>query len=150
MILCKAEHLDKYLGLSVHLDTAIRFLLENDLSLLPKGKTVIDSENVFVNRFDYDTESDPITEAHMRYIDVHIVIEGEETVGVADVSALKEIERREEEDYIGCSGRFQSLNVLGPGDVLIAFPEDAHSPKRVSGAGPCHVKKVVVKVLADG
>lgn len=148
MIFCKQDRLDRYLGLSEHLDTAIRFLQKGGAAQLPMGRTEIDGEAVYVNRFDYETAAEPITEGHLRYIDVHVVIEGEEEIGVADVSALREVERKEEEDYIGFSGPFQGVCVMKPGDVLITFPEDAHSPKRQHG-GPCRVKKAVVKVLAD-
>lgn len=147
MIFCKLDQLDRYAGLSKHLDRAIRFLQEGGLEHLHMGRSEVDGGAVFVNRFAYDTEADPITEAHLDYIDIHAVLEGEEQVGVADVSALREIERREEEDYIGLTGEFQSMCTLRPGYVLIAFPEDAHSPKRRLH-GPCRVEKAVVKVLA--
>ena len=150
MIFCKQKDLNRYLGLSHHLDTAIRFLSEADLQTLAMGKNVIDGEAVYVNRFDYDTVIDPITEGHLRYIDIHVVLEGEEIVAVSDPSVLTEIERKEDEDYIGFQGKFQSMNILRPGDVLICFPEDAHSPKRICGAESCHVKKAVVKVLIEG
>ncbi len=148
MIFCKLDRLGRYRGLSPHMDAAIRFLEKQDLSALPMGKTAIDGENVYVNRFDYETGPEAITEGHLRYIDVHVVVEGEEQVGVADVTALCEIERNEAEDYIGFDGPFQSACVLRPGDVLVTFPEDAHSPKRQNGS-PCYVKKAVIKVLAN-
>lgn len=147
MIFCKLEQLGRYRGLSEHLDTAIRFLEEGGASRLTMGRNEVDGEAVYANRFDYDTEENAITEAHIRYIDVHVVLSGQEQIGVADVSTLRETERREEEDYIGYSGPFQCVCVMKPGDVLIVFPEDAHSPKRQNG-GPCRVEKAVIKVLA--
>ena len=149
MIFCKQKDLSRYLGLSHNLDTAIHFLLETDLNTLQMGKNIVDGDVVYINRFDYDTVSEPITEGHLRYIDIHIVLEGEEIVAVADTSVLIEIERKEYEDYIGFSGQFQSMNTMRPGDVLICFPEDAHSPKRISRNTSCHVKKAVVKVMVD-
>lgn len=149
MIFCKHKDLDRYLGLSHNLDTAIRFLLEKDLQTLQMGKNAIDGDSVYINRFDYDTVLDPITEGHLRYIDIHVVLDGEEIVAVSDTTTLTEIERKEDEDYIGFQGKFQSMNILRPGDVLICFPEDAHSPKRICGTTSCHVKKAVVKVMSD-
>lgn len=147
MIFCKTDRLGRYLGLSKHLDTAIRFLEKGGLDQLPMGRTEIDGDAVYVNHFEYDTMEEPITEGHLRYIDIHFVIKGEEEIGVADIASLREIERKEEEDYIGFSGPFQSVCVMKPGDVLVTFPEDAHSPKRQHG-GACHVEKAVIKVLA--
>ena len=148
MIFCKLEQLGRYRGLSQHLDTAIHFLEEGGSSRLTMGRNEVDGEAVYVNRFAYDTAAEAITEGHIRYVDVHLVLSGQEQIGVADVSTLEEIERREEEDCILFSGPFQSLCVMKPGDVLITFPEDAHSPKRQNGA-PCHVEKAVIKVLWD-
>ena len=148
MIFCKLEQLGRYRGLSRHLDTAIRFLEEGGASRLAMGRNEVDGEAVYVNRFDYDTAKEAITEGHIRYIDVHVVLSGREQIGVADVSTLQEVERKEEEDYILFSGPFQCVCEMEPGDVLITFPEDAHSPKRQSGS-PCHVEKAVIKVLND-
>jgi len=146
MIYCKQKDLSRYLGLNPNLDTAIRFLSSLDEKSLVMGKNVIDGDAVYANRFDYETCPDPITEGHINYIDVHVVLEGEELIGVSDTSTLKEIERKEDEDYIGFSGPFQNTTLMRPGDVLIVFPEDAHSPKRISGERACHIKKLVVKV----
>lgn len=107
--------------------------------MLSMGKNVIDGDAAFLNRFDYETVNDPITEGHLRCIDIHVVLEGEEIIGTADVSVLKAIKRRLEEDYIGFTGAFQSLNIMRSG-VLIVFPEDAHSLKRMSGNATCHVR----------
>ncbi len=147
MIFCKKKDLNRYLGSNPNLNTAIRFLQEKDLNTLKMGKNIVDGESVYVNRFDYDTEEDPITEGHLRYIDVHVILEGEEIVAVADKSELTEIYRNEDADDLHFAGEFTSLNTLRPGDVLIVFPEDAHSPKRISSGHSCHVKKAVIKVL---
>ena len=146
MIYGKLERLDRCRGMSRALDTAIDFLRTQDFSALPMGKTVIDGDSVFVNRFDYETLETSITEAHLRYIDIHVVLEGEEKIGVADLSTLRETERREDEDFIGCEGEFESVCTMRPGDFLITFPEDAHCPK-LQFRGPSAVKKIVVKVL---
>ena len=149
MIFCRKEALERYLGLSQNLDIAIRYLLTHDLSELKPGKNVIHGDDVFINRFEYDTEPDPITEAHLHYTDIHVVLSGEEVVATADIQTLTETERRESDDFIGLIGPHQCINTLRPGDILIAFPEDAHSPKRISGSKSCHVQKAVVKVLCD-
>lgn len=36
--------------------------------------------------------------------------------------------------------------ILKAGDFAIVPPEDAHAPRRQTAAGPCAVKKIVVKV----
>lgn len=146
MIFGRLERIGRYRGLGKALDTAIDFLTRQDLASLPLGKTEVDGESVYVNRFDYDTVPENITEGHLQYIDIHVVVEGEEKVGVADVLSLRETDRKEEEDFLGFSGEFTSVCTLRPGDFLIVFPEDAHSPKLIYRESS-HVKKAVVKVL---
>ena len=36
--------------------------------------------------------------------------------------------------------------ILKAGDFVIVSPEEGHAPKRMTENGPCHVKKIVVKV----
>lgn len=145
MIYGKLSHIGRYRGMSRDLDKAIDFLTTQDLSALPMGRTVVDGENVYVNRFDYETGPRGITEAHFDYIDIHVVIDGKEKIGVADVTDLTENDRNEAEDFMGFEGPFRSVCTMVPGDFLIVFPEDAHSPKLVDEA-PCKVKKAVIKV----
>ena len=149
MIFCHKDKLTRYLGLSKNLDVAIHYLMEHDLSELKPGKNIIDGDNVFINLFEYDTEAHSITEAHIRYIDIHIVLSGEETIATADICTLTEKQRKDDEDFIELTGPFQCFSTLHSGDMLIAFPEDAHSPKRMASNQPCHVLKAVVKVLCD-
>lgn len=145
MIFCKLDRLDRYRGQSSNLDRALDFLAQHDLAQLPMGRTVIDGENVFINRFDYDTGEAPLTEWHDRYIDIHVVVEGKEQIGVLEAKGLP-VEDPQAEDHTCRVEVFESVTVLRSGYALITFPEDAHSPKRIDQT-PCHVKKVVFKVL---
>ena len=95
MICCKLNRLGRYYGLGKNLDTAIRYLETHDLMSLPIGRTVIDGDAVYVNRFDYETVEHNIVEAHLNDIDIHMVLEGEEQVGVVDTAALSVTERNE-------------------------------------------------------
>lgn len=145
MIFCKLERLERYRGQSENLDKAIDFLAKTDLSALPMGRNEIDGDRVFANRFDYDTAEEALTEWHERYIDVHVVVDGQEQVGVLESAGLP-IEDAAAEDHTCHVEEFESMNHLRSGYVLITFPEDAHSPKR-NWKVPCHIKKVVIKVL---
>lgn len=145
MIYCKLDRLGRYYGLGENLDTAIRYLETHDLAALPMGKTAIDGEAVYINRFDYETVAHNIAEAHLNDIDIHVVLEGEERVGVADISELRTAERNEDGDLIDSEIPFSSLCKLCSNDVLIVFPEDAHAPKLLCGSSSM-VKKAVIKV----
>ena len=53
MIIGKLKNISRYKGISKNIDTAIDYILNNDLLALPKGKTIIDGDNVYVNRDTY-------------------------------------------------------------------------------------------------
>lgn len=145
MIYCNLNRLSRYAKPGTHLDTAIRYLQTHDLMKLPMGKTLVDSDNVYINRFDYETAEHNLTEAHPQDIDIHIVLEGAEYVGIADVTAMPNAELTPDGDLLESVRSFPCMCRLEPGDILIVFPEDAHCPKLWCGSTG-HVKKVVIKV----
>ena len=92
--------------MSSSLDTAIRYLQNGDLKQLHKGRNEIDGDQAFVNRFDYQTmpQEQAIWEGHIRYGDIHVLLSGNEKIGVTNVNALKETVRKPEEDFVGYEG----------------------------------------------
>lgn len=74
------------------------------------------------------------------------MIAGRERIGIADRAYMRETDRDEANDGIALEGAAEQYVSMEPGDVLIAFPEDAHQVKVESG-GSCQVQKAVVKVL---
>ena len=49
MICDTLQHLGRYRGLHPNLDTAIDYLLTQDLADLPLGRTEVDGDKVFIN-----------------------------------------------------------------------------------------------------
>ena len=43
MIIGKLKNISRYKGISKNIDTAIDYILNNDLLALPKGKTIIEA-----------------------------------------------------------------------------------------------------------
>lgn len=147
MIYTTKDQMSRYRGICPALDTAIDFMLSADLSQLQPGRNEVDGNNVFVNCFAYTTQplESAIWEGHKNYADIHMVLSGEEQIGVSDVKYLTQTQWKEEEDFVGFEGPVQNWAVLRPGDVLVVFPEDAHMVK-VQLNGPADVKKAVFKV----
>ena len=146
MIFCKLEQLGRYRGLSQHLDTAIHFLEEGGASRLTMGRNEVDGDEVYINRLDYATipEEQAAWEGHARYGDIHIMIAGQERIGVSDTSQLTPTVQKEAEDFLGFEGPVRVWYPMEADDVLIAFPEDAHMVKvELGGAMP--VSRAVVK-----
>ena len=149
MIYAKKKDLNRYLGLSQEMDTAIRYLQTADLRSLQKGRNEIDGDNVFVNRFDYQTMSQEqaIWEGHIRYADIHVLLSGNEKIGVSNVNMLTETVRKPDEDFVGFEGAVQSWCPMTTEDILIVFPEDIHMVKVMDGESTL-VEKACFKVKA--
>ena len=135
MIYTKRENLHRYLGVSQEMDTAIHFLQNTDLRILVKGRNEIDGDKVFVNRFDYQTmpQQQAIWEGHIQYADIHVLLSGNEKIGVTNVNLLTETVRKPEEDFVGFEGSVQSWFPMTTEDILIVFPEDIHMVKVMDG-----------------
>lgn len=137
MIYTKRQHLVRYLGQSERLDTAIRHLLSTDLAQLSKGRNEIDGDQVFVNRFDYQTmpQEQAIWEGHAKYADMHVLLSGHEKIGVTNAAALKMVDQKPDEDFIGYEGNVEVWFPMTTEDILIVYPEDVHMVKVMDGDG---------------
>lgn len=149
MIYTNMDRILRYLGISKTLDTAIRYLMSTDLSQLHMGRNEIDGDDVFVNRFEYQTMApeQAIWEGHEKYGDIHVLLSGHEKIGVSDTAALTLTARKEADDFVGYEGPVQTWCHMQPGDLLIVYPEDAHKVKVIDGES-CHVQKACFKFKA--
>lgn len=135
MIFTKRKHIERYLGRCDSLDTAIRYLLQADLSQLHKGRNEVDGDQVFINRFNYQTmpKEQAIWEGHAEYADIHVLLSGHEKIGVTDADSLTVTVRKPEEDFIGYEGPVKNWFSMTTDDILIVYPEDAHMVKVIDG-----------------
>lgn len=81
MIYDTFENLEKYLGLSRSMDAALRFLKETDLAALPAGRHEIDGANVYANVADASYVEEGRWEAHRKYADIQVNLDGGELSG---------------------------------------------------------------------
>lgn len=141
---------EQYDYLSEKFDRAFRFLRTTDLEALPLGNLPIDGDRIYANVQAYTTLSDEEApfESHRNYFDLQYVVSGQEAFGylpAADCTPATEYDAardlifyREPKE----AGRI----LLRAGEFAIVPPEDAHAPRRRTAAGPCAVKKIVVKI----
>ena len=151
MIYGKLSELAQYRGISKFLDKGFDFLQAADLSGLPLGKTEIEGDDVYCNHFTYttaDLSPDSLFEAHIRYLDLHVVLSGRERVGIAPVEALDEAEARISEDSVLYHGAPQNTLVLEEGWFLLLFPGEGHLPKLTAGT-PAKIDKLVFKIACQ-
>ena len=85
---------------------------------------------------------------HRRYVDIHVPLSGEETVGWTALHSLTthpDEPFNETSDFALYSEPAATYFTVRPGEFYIMYPEDAHAP--IIGSGT--LRKLVVKVLLD-
>jgi biofilm protein TabA len=145
MILDKLSNASAYLALHPLFAAGFRFIAEQGSSA-PAGRYELEG-GAYALVQEYETkpvEGTPF-EAHRRYIDIQALVNGDEIIYYANTEELRPGNYLSEKDYIGLEGSGSALAVH-TGEFAIFFPQDAHMPSRVTGAGPRPVKKVVVKI----
>ena len=82
MIVDTMEHLEAYGALGEHFRTAVEYLKKTDMRSLPVGKHEVDGEKVFIlSQENHLTVKEMDWEAHARYADIQIILEGCERFG---------------------------------------------------------------------
>ncbi len=148
MIIDTLENIQNYKGLG-RVYKALEFIAETDFSKTPLGKYCLDGDNIFYMVQEYDTRPDRnVAECHKKYIDIQLIVEGEEYIGYAPISCEKKlIEDHPEDDYMVYECFTENLT-LKKGSFMIMYPNDIHHPG-VAIDKPVKCRKVVVKVLAE-
>lgn len=116
------------------------------------GRYALQGENIFMNVMHFTTQSpeQKKAELHQQYIDIQMLLSGEERIlfGMTD-SARQCEEMHIEDDYQLCSQiADEQTMVLKPGKFVIFMPGEPHKPGCVVQA-PMDIKKVVIKVRAS-
>ena len=151
MIIAKRSNAADYRGISPMLDKALEYLNDEFLNTVGTETVHMDGQKLYatLNLFETQPDDKLFFESHKEYLDIHVVIEGEERMDIADTAALAldEGASKPENDfyvYTDTNPAHQSI-ILKDGDFLVAFPADAH---RVKGRvdGPSNVRKVVFKI----
>lgn len=141
-----------YKKYSDKLKLAFDFIEKNGIDGLKKmsGKVNISGNDVFANISDIKLTpiSDKLTfEAHNKFIDIHLILEGEEIIGIKNRKECKNLysDKLSENDYILFKETPTSLLKLSSGKYIVLFPKDAHAPSLGNG----NVRKCVIKVVVD-
>lgn len=146
MILTNLKNFDRYVSLHPQFAAVKKALETTDFLSLELGRFEIDGDNLFINNVQptcVSEETQPL-EMHVDYIDIHVLLEGKETIGY---KATEEVEvysqDYDKEGYCALTKEAATsvVNLL-PGDMCIVYPEDAHAP--IIGEG--EIRKLIVKV----
>lgn len=149
MILDKLENLKRYSSLNSKFDKAIEFLSRSDLRDLAIDTYKIDGDQVYamVAKDPGRKPEGALLEAHRKYIDIQLVLDGTDTMGWKPTSECTEptMEFDPEKDVILFKDKPEAWLATTPDSFAIFFPEDAHMPLIADGI----LHKVVVKIAVD-
>lgn len=122
------------------------YVRAHDLLHAEPGCIAIDGKNAFINNVQAQCagKQERLIELHREYIDVHVLLEGEETIGWKYAPEICSYTQpySEASDCALSAERPTKYFTLHPGDVAIAFPDDGHAPAIGSGT----IRKLIGKI----
>jgi len=129
---------------------ALEYLSAADFSAMADGKHPIQGEEMYARIMTLSTKaaSEQPAERHQSYIDVHYLLEGEETIGwLQDDGTASPVQAYDPEQDYALYGELanESLVKLTPGMLAVLFPEDLHRPCLTEDV-PSRIRKVVIKI----
>lgn len=148
MILDILANADRYADLNTRFRAAFDFLRRTGLDSLPVGRAEIDgSLYATVANGPGRSPVDALIETHDRYIDIHYLITGSETIGWKARADLGQAAETPDPrgDVTFYPDKPVAWTTLSPGMIAVYFPEDAHMPMLSGG----NIHKVVVKIPVD-
>lgn len=122
------------------------YVKTHDLLHAELGRIELQGDELFINNVNPTCISSDkqVLEAHQVYIDVHILLEGVETIGWKSIDNVEhEVNPYDKEgDCVLYSDSPTAFVTLYPGQFMIVFPEDPHAP--IIGEGK--IRKLIAKV----
>lgn len=132
MILDNIKNCSAYFSFNSHFKQTFEFLQNINLEELEFSTYYLDNENLYITISDNTGKqlSEAKLEVHKKYIDVHLLLSGDEKIGWKALEECKSILSPyvEEKDISFYSDKPQTYVQLYPGTFAVFFPEDAHAP----------------------
>ena len=146
MILSSLEYSARIETLHPLFHTLFGYIKKQDLLHKEPGRIELDGENLFINNVEAELlpVGRQLLETHRRYIDVHIPLDGVETIGWKPAGKLR-CEKQPYDPESDCALYNDVPDTwlkVRPGQFLIVYPEDAHAP--VTGEG--RLRKLIAKI----
>ncbi len=127
------------------------YIKGHNLLEAPLERITLDGDKLYINNVEpalVSQDKQPL-EAHREYLDIHVLLAGEERIGwrPLDDCGTPSREYSEEGDYMLFDCPASSYVDLQVGQFAIVWPEDAHAP--IIGTEGDKVRKLVVKALIE-
>lgn len=147
MVFGNISHIEEWGFCDPAIQECFDYAARNDLGAFPAGIHEIDGKRLYVNIVEYTTTSPEkrFWEAHREYLDIHILLDGEEQIDLGFTECMKQGGYVPEDDFLPMEGMKNGCVVLHTGDFLICYPHDAHRTA-VMAKQPSMVKKAIFKL----
>ncbi|KGO01290.1 YhcH/YjgK/YiaL family protein [Porphyromonas sp. COT-290 OH3588] len=149
MIIGSIHESARYESLHPAFKQVFDYIKAHDLLNAPLERIVLDGDRLFINNVEADAkrqEEMPL-EAHRQYLDIHILLAGNERIGWRDLQDCGTPTKPydEEGDYMLFEQPASTYVDLKVGQFAVVYPEDAHAP--LIGEGK--IRKLIVKALVN-
>lgn len=147
MIVDSLRGFERYLHFHPRFAKAFEFMIKTNLDSLKEGEYPIVGREIYCTIWEGEGKGleIPKLEVHDSYIDIHILLSGNETIGLRDRSKCNadDVTYDKEKDIAFLDETPETFINLSPGSAAVIFPHDAHAP--LIGEGK--IKKAIIKVL---
>lgn len=147
MIIGDLKHSERYQNLHKDFKKAFDYVKNTDWNAIELGKVEIDEDRLFIINSNPEclSKENQVLEYHKKYLDIHILLEGEETIGWKSLNDCNQEKKAFDitDDYGLYNDTPTTFIDLKVGQFAIVYPEDAHAP--IIGKGK--IRKLVVKII---
>lgn len=147
MIYGNQNQLSDYGFLEDQIQACFDYAKKNPLEKWEAGSYEIDGKCLFVNIVEYATTTpeNRFWEAHRQYLDLHLMLLGEEQIDLNFIDDMEQKEYVEKDDFLPLVGEKKASIILNDGDFLICYPKDAHRTAVQVGVSQT-IKKAIFKI----
>lgn len=146
MIIDNLNNSEKYINLNNNFKIVFDYLKNNNLKEMECGSYEINGKDLYFNLQEGITKQTQKLEAHKKYIDIQVVINGEEYMGYTNIENTTISEEYDEnKDVMFLEGNVDKVKA-DEKTFVIFYPEDAHMPS-LSVKEDKLVKKAIFKIL---
>ena len=146
MILDSLRGFERYLNLHSKFEKVFSYIIKHNLHEMEPGEYPVVGKDIYFTIWEGEGKGIeiPKLEVHDTYIDIHILLEGSETIGIRDRSRCdgENISYDPEKDIAFLEDMPENFISLAPDNLAVIFPHDAHA--QLIGEGK--IKKAVFKV----
>ncbi len=146
MIKDSVQNTAVYRGIHPGVEKALETIASGEYLKWDAGRHDVEGDELFCLIQDYNTKSEGKLEAHNKYIDIQVVIRGNERIAYAERSVLTADGDFNDESDIGFFGGSGDPVFLREGDFAVFFPGDAHAPGLTAKGESSRVRKAVFKI----